>query len=279
MNDANSSSSYGTDSNVRSDTQGEFRLEKLPPGKYSISIYPPPESDLRAEPVTFDIVDQDVTGLLIKSSLGASFSGNVVLEGARDSNLVAALAQAYIGVNIRNDSSSMSSSQSARIRPDGSFRIGGLLPGTANFSLGASNNVKGLSISRVERNGVVQPNGIMIQNAEQVTGIRIFVAFNTGILRGVVKVENGLLPPSGRLIVQLTKPDGSLRGNYFFSEVDSRGHFLIEGLAAGNYEVIVMAYAPEWRRRPPIVKQIVTVTDGAATEIILTVDLASTANP
>jgi len=48
---------------------------------------------------------------------------------------------------------------------------------------------------------------------------------------------------------------------------------LIEGLAAGNYELTVSAYVPEWRQRPRTSKQLVTVTDGAATDVILTIDL------
>src|SRR6266576_947709 len=99
--DANNTRGYGGGTSARSDTQGEFRLEKLPPGKYALSPYPPPESDLRGEPVTFDVVDQDVTGLVIKTAMGASLSGTVVLEGTRDNSVVASLAQTYVAAYIR----------------------------------------------------------------------------------------------------------------------------------------------------------------------------------
>ena len=276
--DGNNSSSSGGGTGARSDSQGEFRLEKLPPGKYSISIYPPAESDLRADPVTFDVLDQDVTGLLIKSSMGASLSGVVVLEGVKDNSVAAALAQAFVAAYVRGEGPGITSGRSVRMKPDGSFRIGGLLAGTANFSLDTMGNVKGLTISRIERDGVVQPNGIQIQNAEQVTGIRIIVAYSNGSIRGVVKLENGTLPSGGRLMIRLTKPGDPL-ANVRPSITDSRGHFLIEGLAAGNYELMVIAYAPEWRGRPPTVKQIVTVADGAATEVTVTLDLTPAPNP
>ena len=48
---------------------------------------------------------------------------------------------------------------------------------------------------------------------------------------------------------------------------------LIEGLAAGTYELTVSAFVPEARQRPPRTKQLVTVTDGAATDVIVTIDL------
>jgi protocatechuate 3,4-dioxygenase beta subunit len=274
--DGNNSSSYGGGSGARSDSQGEFRLEKLAPGKYSISIEPPAESDLRAEPVTFDVLDQDVTGLIIKSSMGASLSGVVVLEGATDNSAVAALAQAYIAAYTKVGLQP-TWGRSARMKPDGSFRIGGLLAGTANLSLGTMGNVKGLAISRIERDGVVQPSGIQIQNAEQVSGIRVIVAYSNGSIRGVVKLENGALPASGRLIIQLSK-SGDTSGNTTPANVDSRGHFLIEGLAAGNYELGVIAYVPGSRMRESA-KQIVTVTDGTATDVTVTIDLTPTPSP
>ncbi len=276
ITDANSSSSFGGGTSARSDRQGEFRVEKLPAGKYSISIDPPPESDLRADPVTFDVLDQDVTGLLIKTFVGASLSGVVVIEGARDNSVMAALAQSYISAYIRNEN--FSSSQSARVKPDGSFRIGGLREGIANFSLYIPG--KRLTISRTERDGVVQSNGIQIQNAEQVAGIRVIVAYHNGSIRGVVKLENGTLPPDGRLIIQLATTTGdSLPTVAEPAAVDSRGHFLIEGLATGNYELTIMAYAPGGRQRPPAAKQAVSVTDGAATDVIVTIDLTPTPNP
>ena len=276
--DANNSSSNGGGTGARSDTQGEFRLEKLPAGKYSISIESPPESDLKGEPVTFDVVDQDLTGLVIKTSTGASLSGTVVFEGIRDKNAAAAMGRAYLSALIHRDESNRSWSRAEWIPADGNFRLGGLEAGIANFSVGTMSTAKGLTISRVERDGVVQPNGIQIQAAEHISGIRVIVAYINGSIRGVVKLENGTLPPGGRLMIQLTKPeDPNVRVQPQI--VDSRGHFLIEGLAAGDYELMVVAYAPEWRRRPPTAKQPVTVVDGAATDVTVTLDLTPNPNP
>jgi hypothetical protein len=279
MIDANNSSSSGGGTGARSDKQGEFRLEKLPPGKYSISIEPPEESDLRGDPVTFDLVDQDVTGLLIKSSVGASLSGVVVLDGAKGNSVIAALAQSYVFISAytRNEALHFTSGQSTRMKPDGSFRIGGLQAGTAGFSIDAQGRIKGLTISRIERDGVVQPNGIQIQNAEQVTGIRVIVTYGNGSIRGVVKVENGTLPAGARLIIQPTKPGDPL-ANLRAATADSRGHFLVEGLAAGNYELRVIAYVPGSRTKESA-RQAVSVTEGAATDVIVTIDLTPIPNP
>jgi uncharacterized GH25 family protein len=275
--DASNSRSIGGGAGARSDRLGEFRLENLTPGKYTISVYPPPESNLRAEPVTFDVLDQDVTGLVIKAGMGASVSGTVLLEGTKDPRALAALAQAYVAAYIVQ-SPNVTSGHSGRINPDGSFQVGGLQAGLANFSLETMDNTRGLALLRVERDGVAQPAGIQIQNAEKVTGIRIVVTYSNGSIRGVIKTENGTLPATGRFIVQLAKP-AEPNGNQQPVNADSRGHFLVEGLAAGTYELRVIAYVPESRQRAQSAKQLVTVTDGATTEVTVTIDLTPSPGP
>ncbi|MEO8435694.1 MAG: carboxypeptidase-like regulatory domain-containing protein, partial [Pyrinomonadaceae bacterium] len=265
--DANSTSSYGGVTDVSSNVDGAFRLEKLPAGKYSLSIQPRPESDLRAEQVTVDVIDQDVTGLLIKTATGASLSGTVILEGGRGPNTVAAQRLSWISAFLRNESPGFGLSQSAEIKPDGSFRIGGLVAGNVTFSVasrGPTGNAKPVTISRVERDGVVQPNGIQVQTGEHLSGIRIVAAYSSGSIRGVVKVENGTLPPGGHLVVILSKVGETNTVPGGGALADARGHFLIEGLAAGTYELTVSAYIPEQRQRPRTTKQLVTVSDGAA---------------
>jgi hypothetical protein len=274
--DANSRSGYGGVTDTRSDSEGAFRLVKLPAGKYSISIQPPPESDLRAEPVAFDVIDQDVTGVMIKTANGASLAGTVVLEGSRGPNTVRAQAPAWLSVYLRNDGLGFTSNQSVQIKPDGSFRIGGLLAGTVSFSVGSwgpTGNARAITISRVERDGVVQPHGVQVQAGEHVSGIRIVAAYSSGSIRGVVKVENGTLPPNGHLVIGLNKVGDVNWNSDGGTEVDARGRFLIEGLAAGAYELTVSAYVPEWRQRPRTSKQLVTVTAGAATDVMLMIDL------
>jgi 5-hydroxyisourate hydrolase-like protein (transthyretin family) len=272
--DANSSSGYGGVTDVRSNADGVFRLEKLPPGKYSISIQPGPESDLRAEQVTVDVVDQDVTGVLIKTATGASLSGTVVFE--RGLNIAGAYAPTWISAHIRNEGPGYTSSQSAQIKPDGSFRLGGLSAGNVIFSVGSwgpTGNAKGITISRVERDGVVQPGGIQVQTGEHLSGLRIVAAYGSGSIRGVVKLENGTLPPSGHLVITLSKVGDANTLSGGGTETDARGQFLLEGLAAGTYELTVTAYVPERRQRPRTAKQLVTVTDGSASNVMVTIDL------
>ena len=47
--------------------RGEFRIENVPPGKYATYTASQAASELRADRVTFEVVDQEVTGLLVKT--------------------------------------------------------------------------------------------------------------------------------------------------------------------------------------------------------------------
>jgi hypothetical protein len=60
--------------------------------------------------------------------------------------------------------------------------------------------------------------------------------------------------------------------------LDSRGHFLIEGLAAGSYEINVNANVPG--RRTLSVKQPISVTEGTVSDVVVVLDLKAPApNP
>jgi hypothetical protein len=186
-------------------------------------------------------------------------------------------------VHVNNESLGFTSHQSAQIKPDGNFRIGGLLAGNVTFSVGTwgpTGNAQPVAISRVERNGVVQPNGIQVQTGEHISGLRVLAAYSSGSIRGVVRVENGTLPPSGRLVISISKVGDAINTpSGGGTAADARGRFLIEGLATGTYELTVQAFIPERRQRPRTAKQLVTVTDGSATDVMLTIDLTSTPLP
>lgn len=280
--DRNNTSGYGGVTNVSSNVDGTFRLEKLPAGKYSISIQPRPESDLRAEEVTVDVVDQDVAGVLIKTTTGASLSGSVVFEGIPGANTARTQPRAWLSAHLRNEGLGFTATQSAEIKPDGSFRVGGLLGGNVTFSVGSwgpTGNARPLTISRVERDGVIQPNGVQLQTGEHLSGIRIIAAHSSGSIRGVVKMENGTLPQGGRLVITLSRAGDTTTPSGGGTSVDARGHFLIEGLGSGTYELTVLAYLPERRQGPRRTKQLVTVTDGSATDVMVTIDLTPPVSP
>ena len=276
--DSNSTRGYGEYINVQTDAQGQFRLTNVQPGKYDLSASAPEEANMRVEAaVRFDLIDQDVNGLVIKTTTGATAEGTIVFESSKNGPAPVP-GQFWIMVYTRSDDSRITSSRSVHLKPDGTFFAGGLAAGVVTFNVEIPSN-NGFNLARVERNGVALPNGIPVQNGEHITGLRLVMTYSSGTIRGAVRVENGTLPSTARIMVQIVKAGDQTplpRG----AEVDARGHFLIEGLAPGSYELRALAYGPEWqRRRPPIsVKQIVTVNEGAAAEVTLILDLTPPPN-
>jgi len=114
-----------------------------------------------------------------------------------------------------------------------------------------------------------------------VSGVRLVMTFGNGSIRGVVRIENGTLPPTTRMFIQIMK--AGEQTPFRSAEVDARGHFLFEALPAGSYELRLVAFAPEWqqqRRLPPTAaKQIVIVNESGATDVTLTLDLTPKPNP
>lgn len=258
-----------------SNSLGEFRLENVTPGKYVVLALPQPGSELRVEPVTFEIVDQDVTGLLLKSLRGVSVAGTVVLDGTYNKSVMAKLTQLRLSAFVYSKIQSPSFGQESAINPDGSFRIGGLAAGTANFALRSPDRLPtvNFAILRLERDGITHARGIEIKAGEQLTGVKIIVSYGTGSIRGEVTVENGPLPQGGRIVAWIKKP-GETSSNFRPYNLDLRGHFLIEGVPAGTYELNVNANIPG-RRGQISAKQTVSVTEDSVSEVSVSLDLKS----
>jgi carboxypeptidase family protein len=259
-----------------SNARGDFILEGLIPGKYTVLMLPGSGNDMRTDGLTFDVVDQDVTGLVVKLVRGASISGIVVFETddkAARSKFGEMQLRGYVQVG-----ATYGNSASSPIAADGSFRLSGFSSGQVFVSLGGYVGPyppKGFSISRIERDGVVSPR-IDVKDGEQVTGVKIFVGYGTAVLRGVINIENGPLPSGARLFARLLKPGENIA--YIRPPVvDERGRFSMEGVPAGVYELSVIIYGLP--KQPKPIKRDVSLTDGAVTDVTVTIDLATLTNP
>lgn len=261
--------------------RGEFVVEGLVPGKYSVFLFSNQTEGRRIEPLSFDIIDHDVTGLTVRLTTGVSISGFVVLENG-DQAVFAQLLQlrlrAFSIVSMEGGATYPSTAMSP-LGPDGSFRLSGLSPGTVNLAfvgIGTPLPPKGFMLTRIERDGVVLPRGLEVKDGEQLAGVRVFVSFGTATLRGVVTVENGSLPDKGRIFVRLTKPGENL-SNIRPAIVDQRGRFLMEGLPAGTYELQMNVNLPGQVSR--MIKREITLQDGQTMEVTINVDSSEPVKP
>lgn len=157
-------------------SQGEFKLENLVPGQYAVSVKPD-GSDWRSDELRFEITDQDVIGLVVRTVKGGSLSGVIVLEGTIDNAIREQLRDARLIVFVATEESTRrgaTSGVSTVLRPDASFRIGGLPTGTATFLLTPTPKFR---IVRVEHNGLIHARGLAVKQGEDLTGVRIVVGY------------------------------------------------------------------------------------------------------
>src|SRR5689334_12738354 len=269
-------SAYSTSSmssGAVSNSRGEFKLENLIPGKYAVQIRSQPTSTWRADELPFEIVDEDVTGLVVQTKKGATFSGVVVVEGGDDKNAQAELRRLTL-IATSNPRDDRASSTWSMLSPDGGFTMSGIAAGPAIFQLANSAHFR---LLRVERNGVIQGNRTVdVKEGEDVSGIRIVVAFGNATIRGSVEVTNGTLPAGARFYMMLRNISDdpmNASGSNSPVEVDARGQFVMDGVFPGTYEISAGIWSPDGRTIFGEKKQQIAVIAGSVNNITLSMDL------
>jgi len=167
----------------------------------------------------------------------------------------------------------------ARVNPDGSFVVEGLQPGKVSFVLGSSGpDFPNFRISRIERDGGLQTRVIDLAPGQNVSGLKIFFAFGTGVVRGQLMVEGGTLPTDAMIFIGLARQGEQAQINGLSGQADSRGRFLIKSVSPGTYDVVLQIISlgslqvPRGFQR--VQKQTVTVVEGSDTEVNFTIDLS-----
>lgn len=259
-----------------SNSRGEFRIDGITPGGYAAFAYPLLDSEMYSDTARFTITDSDVAGIEVKVHRGSSVMGAVVIEGAEGQQGLPRLSDLRINVMAGTTLGAPRSSV-ANVAADGSFRATGLQPGKAQFYFGMYPPPKGLSLLRVERDGVEQKGGLEISAGEQISGVTLVLSYGTAIIRGQTKVEGGELSESSRIVISWRRTGTDERQVARPVAADSRGRFVIEGLLPGEYELsLVFRDASGGGRQAPskLVKQTVSVANGTEIQVTMVVDLS-----
>jgi 5-hydroxyisourate hydrolase-like protein (transthyretin family) len=256
---------------------GQFRIEGVSKGRYGAYATPESGSSVYSDSAIFEVQDGDVGGIEVKVHQGSSISGTVAIEGSSDPRVLRSLSNFRIGASpLGQDGGVRNSSQSraSAIDSAGNFTISGLPPGRLYIFLQSMlGREMGFTLKRIEKDGAPLPEPIVnFTSGEPVTGLRVVVQYGTGSVRGSVRVEGVTLPPNGRLMVAYHRVGERPRGQ--LAEVDSRGHFLVEGLEAGDYEFSAnyTLFQPDRTQAAPKLadtRQVVSVTDGTEAQISL----------
>jgi hypothetical protein len=250
-------SGFSTD--AIADGQGNFRLPGLPPGRYKVVVRDVlEERGYTGEVTEFEITNDNVSDVEVKTFPGASVSGVVVIEGVD-----AAAGNQFKSITIEPRFTPSSNATGAtderysipqylpsvRINADGSFTIRGLQAGRVSFRLLDYSGPQ--RIKRVERDGVEIKDAIEVKPGEKIDGVRIAVYQAQGRIRGQVQIVGGSLPDASRLYAsaaQLMSAEELISGARIpvaiggigrSAFVDEKGRFVIEGLSAGEYDLTI----------------------------------------
>lgn len=254
---------YGSVSvrSIPATSKGEFSIEGLLPGRYAVFAVNEGKADVKSEPVLVDLKDEDISGVEIRVEHGASISGTVVFEDLSVLETSAKLADLVVSVSVQSQTLQPVRTDSPRIKPDGGFYVGGLSPGAATLSVQSVQGERSISLVRMEYNSV-EHSAIDLKEGDQLTGVRLILAYGTGVVRGEVKVQTGSVPDG---LVVLGHREGLSRT--WNAQVDARGRFVLEGMPTGEYELILSGISIT---KPA--KQRVTVTTGGESHVIFNLD-------
>jgi hypothetical protein len=256
---------------IQADDRGEFSFEGFASGHYSaLASSEYYGGNFYGDPVNFEVVGHNISGLELKGIPGLSVSGVIVADGVITKDLLSLLPGLRVSARVASKSSSEASTGgSSIVAPDGSFQVNGLRPGRVSIDAYASDTRP--SIARIEHDGIGVTQGFDIQ--QSVSGLRVTINHGTGTIRGMVTPQGGASLADSRIYVN-SKREG--QQDFTGTLVDARGHFVITNLSPGTYEVMVQVGigGSTFPSRPlPPQKQLVSVTNGAESEVTFVLDL------
>ena len=208
-----------------------------------------------------------------------TLTGIVTIEGNVDPPIADVLSKLIVSAHTLSDNL-MSSTVTSPINADGGFRITGIRPGKVSlFSYMQRGDPAALRIVRIEHNGMVLRDGLEVRSGEDINGLRIVLGAGSSILRGEVKIEGG--PLEGVNLYVMYRSTNGNPHSFYRAGLDARGHFVIKGLAPGDYELVIGPMSVEisgekgsrMMNRMPTVRQTVTVGAGADAEVTLVMTL------
>src|SRR5262249_39790624 len=137
------------------------------------------------------------------------------------------------------------------------------------------NEAPPLRFLRIEHDGVTSPQGMVVSggievhSGEQITGVRLVLAYANSRIHGAVK---GAL--SRNWSSQAVAWQSGQRGAY--GELDAHGEFILTRLSAGEYKIVIEVRDANGNQRK-LEKQ-VKVDDDSVTEVTLDLNTDTTTN-
>lgn len=226
---------------------GTFVFRHVPPGEYRLRVHGAQASSGTAEFASVPVVvaSEDVTGIVVITSPGATASGRVVFEDGEkpDTRLFVRTAATVPGATFSNSS--------VGVNTDMSFTTSGLVE-RQTFRLGAVPD--GWFLKAVTHKGAdITDTGYEFKPGEQVSGIQILLTRRATTASGVVLGDRG--EAIGDYSVVAFSSDRSKWG-YLTRFVrsarpDQDGRFTIRALPPDDYLVVAVEYLESGQELDP----------------------------
>ena len=253
--------------------KGEFQVDRVPGGRYSLYVpfaQQPVENFGETEP--FDVINEDVSGIVLTTSRMASVSGAVSVEGNVSTEMLRLIKSTRFIATTLPKGSGRVLGQGFTINEDLSFNVVGLLPGRLNivFALRAGDRYPPLRVLRLEHEGRRDP--VELLAGDKLNHLAIVIGPANSRVSGRVRLIEGWIANDLKGSASLYQD----RLNIGWTQLDRRGKFLFENIPAGTFRLVVTVSIPG--SHPLISEQNVVLTNGQVTEIDVMVDPKSTQN-
>lgn len=245
---------------ARSDRNGQFTLNGVPPGEYTLQVRGTQvitssaggdtmmfstrigggdgQAEFGSVPLT--VSGDDVSNVVVATSKGASISGRIVFEGgAKPANTAPLRISALM---IDNDTPMGMSGGFASVTPEGTFEIKGLMGPRLIRPTGLP---AGWVLKSVSVNGTdVTDTGINIKPNEPVGGIEVVVTSKTTEVTGAVTAGN---QPATDYSVVIFAEDPEkwtmpMTRYVSFARPNQQGRYQVKNLPAGSYYAVAVDY-------------------------------------
>ncbi len=220
---------------VHTDAQGKFVFKDVTAGKYSVfadSFTEPKYSD----PALLDVTQTDVQDVELKLIKGATIRGRILIEGGSEAADFTKLRLSVFVINHLVHRTNRGNG--AKIHPDGSYEMEGLVSGEVHISISSADDR--YSLLRLEKNGAIVDQRIKITASEVLTDVNVVLAVGKGSVKGQVMVE-GKKPPGVCFNIfadRIGRPGENTGYNGDSADVDAQGRFVFDRLPPGEYELI-----------------------------------------
>lgn len=255
---------------ARTDKNGNFTLTNVAPGDYtlqsrSLTIMTSgggdnmmfsarvggggtgPDSEIGSMPVS--VSGEDLSGVIIITSKGASASGHLTFEGGTKPNDLTSIRVSAMPVDAEGPVMAFGGAGPGAVKADGTFELRGL---SGTRLVRAANLPPGWMLNEVRVNGTdITDTGMEFKAGETVAGVEVILTSKLTQVTGTVTGAGSQPAKDYTLVVFADDPQRWTLPNSRYivgTRPDQDGRFQVKNLPAGGYYAVAVEYLAqgEW---------------------------------